>query len=727
MTILSSTFQDGIKALFDQGNYSGFTEFLEQEIQEKPEIMTNYWYLGLAYLLQGEEDAAQLVWLSAISEQDTRDAEDITQDLVQTLSAEANRLAQAKDLRNAWILCHHIHAFAPQNLNNLLFLTQLSIDLEEFVEESLEELGILDFLRQSIGCVDLNLLTSVFESILRFPSKQAVQFTQNCLSWSESPQEWVELVIAAAATSAFQKRLVFYATALTELCLERDPKHIVALGYLPRFYADEKRYAEAIKAAKNFYEQCVTPETQFFANCILLQVLMRAGDLTNIPTVSARHKTLISELIQNQSAQLSLYVIQFLIVNTGCFFYLQDDLKENRWLQNQAGQLFMKNIKANAPEAIKPTTFNLKNTEDRLKIGYIASTFKNHSVGWLCRWLFKYHDREKFEINAYLVQQRSDNTFFQTWFANQFDQVKFLPDDIGEATNIIRSDNLDILIDLDSITLDFTCTVMALKPAPIQVTWLGCDASGLPGIDYFIADPYVLPDNAQDHYQENVWRLPQTYIAVDGFESDVPSLRRSDLDIPEDAVIYWSSQVGPKRNPHMVRLQMKILKTVSKGYFLIKGSADQDIIQDFFIKVAEEEGVSSERLIFLPMMDNEYIHRANLQLADVALDTYPYNGATTTLEILWAGIPLVTRVGSTFSSRNSYAFLKNVGVEEGISWTDEEYIEWGTRLGQDEFLRQQVSWKLKQSRHTSPLWNAKLFTREMENAYRQMWAIHTSI
>jgi predicted O-linked N-acetylglucosamine transferase (SPINDLY family) len=722
-----STLQDSGKALFLQRNYPGFIELSEQEIQKNPEVMTNYWYLGLAYLLQGEEEAAQLVWLSAISEHGTKNTEDITQNLIQTLSVEANRLAQAKELRNAWILCHHIHEFAPQDLTNLLFLTQLSIELKEFVEESLEELGILDALQQSIDSVDLVLLTSVLENILRFPSKEVVQFIQICLRWSEAPQDWIELVISAASTSAFQKRLVFYATALTELCLECEPKHIVALGYLPRFYADEKRYVDAIKAAKNFYEQCITPETQFFANCILLQVLMRAGDWSNIPEISARHKDLISRLLQDQSTQLSLYIIQFLIVNTGSFFYLQDNLKENRWLQNQAGQLFVKNIKANAPKAIKPADFNLKGREDRLKIGYIASTLKNHSVGWLCRWLFKYHDRDKFEINAYLVQQRSDNTFFQTWFANQFDQVKFLPDDIGEATNIIRNDKLDILVDLDSITLDFTCTIMALKPAPIQVTWLGCDASGLPSIDYFIADPYVLPDNAQDHYQENVWRLPQTYIAVDGFESDVPTLRRSDLDIPEDAVIYWSSQVGPKRNPHMVRLQMKILRTVPKGYFLIKGSADQDIIQNFFMEMAVEEGVSANRLRFLPMMENEYIHRANLQLADVALDTYPYNGATTTLEILWAGIPLVTRVGSTFSSRNSYAFLKNVGVEEGISWTDEEYIEWGTRLGQEESLRQQVSWKLKQSRHTSPLWNAKLFTREMENAYRQMWAIHTSV
>ena len=121
-------------------------------------------------------------------------------------------------------------------------------------------------------------------------------------------------------------------------------------------------------------------------------------------------------------------------------------------------------------------------------------------------------------------------------------------------------------------------------------------------------------------------------------------------------------------------------------------------------------------------MPSETIHRANLAIADVVLDTFPYNGATTTLETLWMGIPLVTRVGEQFAARNSYTMLKNVGIEEGIAWTDEEYVEWGIRLGTDAALRQQVREKLRRSRQTSPLWNAKQFTREMERAYEQMWA-----
>jgi predicted O-linked N-acetylglucosamine transferase (SPINDLY family) len=167
---------------------------------------------------------------------------------------------------------------------------------------------------------------------------------------------------------------------------------------------------------------------------------------------------------------------------------------------------------------------------------------------------------------------------------------------------------------------------------------------------------------------------------------------------------------------------MRIIKEVPNSYFLIKGLADEESITLFFNQIAEEEGVDCDRLRFLPTVPSEAVHRANLGIADVVLDTYPYNGATTTLEVLWMGIPLVTRVGQQFAARNSYTMMMNAGLTEGIAWTDEEYVEWGIRLGKDAELRQQISWKLRQSRQTAPLWNAKQFTRDMEDAYEQMWA-----
>ncbi|NEP67530.1 MAG: hypothetical protein F6K02_19735 [Moorea sp. SIO3A5] len=355
-----------------------------------------------------------------------------------------------------------------------------------------------------------------------------------------------------------------------------------------------------------------------------------------------------------------------------------------------------------------------------LKVGYLCHCLRRHSVGWLARWLFEHHDRERFQLYGYFVDYKLVNDNVQEWYINQVDHPRKLGIHVLEVAEQIYQDQLDILVDLDSITLDITCAVMALKLAPVQVTWLGWDASGLPAIDYVIADPYVLPDSAQAYYSEKIWCLPQTYIAVDGFEVGVPSLRRDHLDIPNDATIYLSSQKGYKRNPDTTRLQMKIIKAVPNSYFLIKGKSDQDSITRFFNQIAEEEGVDCDRLRFLPEVPTEAVHRANLGIADVVLDTYPYNGATTTLETLWMGIPLVTRVGEQFVARNSYTMMMNAGITEGIAWTDDQYIEWGIRLGKDPALRQQISWKLRQSRQTAPLWNGKQFTREMEKAYEAM-------
>jgi predicted O-linked N-acetylglucosamine transferase (SPINDLY family) len=349
-----------------------------------------------------------------------------------------------------------------------------------------------------------------------------------------------------------------------------------------------------------------------------------------------------------------------------------------------------------------------------------------HSVGWLARWLIQHHDHNQFEIYGYFIGQKPDD-ILQQWYIANVDHACIIgidcPIDSAEIAQRIHDDNIDILVDLDSITLDISCGVMALKPAPIQLTWLGWDASGILGIDYYIADPYVLPESAQSYYCEKIWRLPQTYVAVDGFEVGIPTLRREDLKIPEDAIVFLSTQKGHKRHPETTKLQMQIVKEVPNSYFLIKGAADEAALQSFFTTVAAEVGVTPDRLRFLPETPLEATHRANLAIADVVLDTFPYNGATTTLETLWMGIPIVTRVGNQFAARNSYTMMKNAGIDEGIAFTDAEYIEWGVRLGTDAALRQQIAWKLRQSRHSAPLWNAKQFTREMERAYEQMWAI----
>jgi predicted O-linked N-acetylglucosamine transferase (SPINDLY family) len=154
-----------------------------------------------------------------------------------------------------------------------------------------------------------------------------------------------------------------------------------------------------------------------------------------------------------------------------------------------------------------------------------------------------------------------------------------------------------------------------------------------------------LPEDAQDYYSEKIWRLPHTYLGIDGFEVGIPTLKREELNITEDAIIFMNVQGPLKLHPDTLRLQMRIIKNVANSYLLVKGNENQPFLKQLYTQLATEEELNINRLRFLGGTPTELEHRANLSIADVVLDTYPYNGATTTLETLWMEIPLVTSAG----------------------------------------------------------------------------------
>jgi predicted O-linked N-acetylglucosamine transferase (SPINDLY family) len=469
--------------------------------------------------------------------------------------------------------------------------------------------------------------------------------------------------------------------------------------------------------ARNFYNESSILTTKIYGNYLILFALLSWGIWQDAQDFIDRNGQLLQELIREENPVIQPFVLRGLPIVSAVLPYLADKPLENRRFANLISGLFHEKFIESyyIPEHPK--------RQGKLRIGYIAHTLRRHSVGWLSRWLIRYHDLNEFEIGIYLIANTEDE-ITDTEFKPYSSFYRNLGANVEEIVAQIRNDKLDILVDLDSLTCPITYQVLALKPAPIQVTWLGSDASGLPTIDYYLADPYVLPENAQDYYREKIWRLPTTYVAVDGFEVGIATNSRKDLKIPETATIYLSVQSGLKRHPGMIRLQMKILKGVENSYFLIKGVADREKICQLFQQIAKEEGVNPERLHFLPQDEDEVTHRANLSLADVVLDTYPYNGATTTLEVLWMEIPIVTKVGQQFSARNSYTFMINAGITEAIAQTDQEYIDWGIRLGKEPQLRQEIAWKLRVGKQRAPLWNTRAFTKEVEASYKKMQEIN---
>ncbi|MCC3575079.1 MAG: O-linked N-acetylglucosamine transferase, SPINDLY family protein [Microcoleus sp. PH2017_40_RAT_O_B] len=718
-----------------QGNYTQAENLYEQAIAAEPEVKSHYWHLGLMLLLQGQEMEAQTTWLLGMADGEAEQVDEWTAQLLDVLQTEADRREGLADYSLAWAIRQHIREINPADVDNLLRAIEISIQLETFTPDELTSTGLIEMLELEPGMVaaDTVRLMRVLQRVLNCVSAHpsAWKFAETCIAHVREPQTYINIIIETCVELGYILKLTRLAINYIELGLRLAPNQPELVRHKACFYQNLGEFDEGIETAKLFYSLQQDLPAKVYATHLILRGLMSAGGYwAEALTTLDRLHSLLELLIAECPTSLSSSTVCDLFVTSFFSPYFQDDPKTNRKIGNQLAQLCQSNVQNYAKDEIEGYRQrqlfrkSLGVSGRPLKIGYLSHCLRRHSVGWLARWLFQHHDRDKFQIHAYFIGYKEEEHFLQNWYVNHVDK----PYRCGiVSTNIaeqIDRDEIDILIDLDSITLDVNCEVMAMKPAPIQVTWLGWDAVGLPAIDYFIADPYVVPESAQDDYSEKIWRLPHTYIAVEGFEVGVPTLRRDILNIPSNAVVYLSSQTGYKRHPDTARLQVKILKQVPNSYFLIKGGADQKSIQKFFNQLAEEEGLEGDRLRFLPGVSSEEVHRANLGIADVVLDTYPYNGATTTLETLWMCIPLVTRVGQQFAARNSYTMMMNAGVTEGIAWTDEEYVEWGIRLGKDAALRQQISWKLRQSRQTSPLWNAQHFTREMEKAYEQMWEIY---
>ncbi|NDJ21214.1 O-linked N-acetylglucosamine transferase, SPINDLY family protein [Nostoc sp. B(2019)] len=730
-----NTWQQLAEQYFIKENYAQAANLYEQAIEQEPDVISYYWHLGLLLLLQGQEAEAQMTWMLPLAEADTEHLSIWTNELFQLLQTEAERREKLAEYSLAWLIRQHMREINPTNINNLFQIILLSLKLEKFEEiEQLSDWGLIETLKVEKNLeINVELLMQLLQEILNTVPLHPINLTlvEACLPYFTDADQSFRILLPAAMKIGHTLQQPKLAASLLNLHLQLEPDNVEILRHLATFYQDAHNYSQGIETAKLCYSLSEGLADKIFALHLLLRGLMSAGGYwTEICTACKELETIEQQFIESQPIILEEGRTLRLLTPSFAIPHIKDSPVAFREIHNKVAEIFNNNIKELAQSESK--SFNFKNinkttlniSTKKLRIGYVSYALRNHSVGWLARWLFQHHDQDKFDIHTYFINYKLVNDFLQEWYVNHAGTSRKLGMNGLEIADQIYQDEIDILIDLDSITLDITSEVIALKPAPIQVTWLGWDASGIPAIDYFIADPYVLPDNAQDYYTEKIWRLPQTYIAVDGFEVGVPTLRRDDLNIPIDAIVYLSAQRGYKRHPETTRWQMQIIKQVPNSYFLIKGLSQEEAIKRFFFQIAEEEGVDCSRLRFLPQVHQETVHRANLGIADVVLDTFPYNGATTTLETLWMGIPLVTRVGEQFAARNSYTMMINAGITEGIAWTDQEYVEWGVRLGKDEALRQQVALKLKASRQTAPLWNGKQFTREMEKAYEQMWQMY---
>ena len=721
------SWKNKVNSSLAQNNYQELTSYLEEKIKVEPDNISYYYYLGLAYFLSDREEEAQVAWFFVFNQQEDK----YVRELINVIEIEAQRQLSKGNAKISYSLRQMIQDICPESVNNLLAMVELAIKSNIFNEDYLKKLQLIEAIKKNNqSIINKDYLLKILDEILEFSFKTNIDLVEIILQTQIQKKEIADFILAKARYLSKTKKECFnYAGDLSSRCVQNIPeisKNLSILKDICGYYFSAFNYEKAQFFVDKYNENALTTTQQAFAYYQIIRLMMERCEWLNNENNREKYRNKLWNLVNENIEELEGYIIDFLVVIPNSLLYFYDNPSENRKIFNYCSSLFEKLLRKHYHFADLSDGESKPKQNKKLKIGYIANTFKYHCVGILSRWLINYHDHENFDIHTYLIGSEGDK-ITEKWFKINANKFTNLPTKLKTIVNKIQEDGIDILVELDSFTHKITQAVMALKPAPIQVSWLGLDSTGIPSIDYFIVDPHVLPRDAQEYYRETLWRLPNTYLAVNGFEVGIPSLTRKDLDIPEHSVVYLSLQTPFKRHPDNIRLQIKILQQVPESYFIVsEGTYDKAItknVKNLFNTIAQEEGINPQRIILLPLLPLE-TYRANLTLGDVVLDTYPFNGATTTLDALWLNIPLITKVGKQFHARQGYTFLTNLGITEGIAWTDEEYIKWGVKFGTDEELRKQVYEKLRQSKKTSPLWDGKQFTQDMENTYQEIWSIY---
>jgi protein O-GlcNAc transferase len=362
-------------------------------------------------------------------------------------------------------------------------------------------------------------------------------------------------------------------------------------------------------------------------------------------------------------------------------------------------------------------------SHDRIRIGYFSADFRAHPVAQLVNGLFDHHDKSRFEINAVSYGPEDGSQLRDRIKAavDNFVDVRAMTDeDVAEA---IHRREIDILVDLTGLTQYNRFGVLSRRAAPIQVNFLGYPGTtAADWIDYIIADRTIIPKNHFDFYSERVVWLPDAYQPNDNKRPISDSLpTRAECNLSDAAFVFCCFNSSFKILPEVFAVWMKLLHEVEDSVLWLletNPTAMQNLRSE-----AEARGILPERLVFAPKLPLAE-HLSRHRRADLFLDTLPYNAHTTASDALWAGVPIVTRLGETFAGRVAASLLKASGLPELITSSVEDYEALGLKLARDSSFLAGIKAKLARNRDTQPLFDTARFARHIEAAYTTMWERH---
>jgi predicted O-linked N-acetylglucosamine transferase (SPINDLY family) len=368
----------------------------------------------------------------------------------------------------------------------------------------------------------------------------------------------------------------------------------------------------------------------------------------------------------------------------------------------------------------------VKNTErrhEKLRIGYFSSDFYNHATMYLMASFFEYHDKKKFEIFAYSYGPDKDDEMRRRVMrdVDNFRDVRNYSD--KKIAELAREDSVDIAVDLKGHTRGARTGIFCYRPAPIQISYLGYPGTmGADFIDYLIADDVVIPSEFKKHYSESIIYLPDSYQVNDGSRAISDRvMTRSEFNLPEEGFVFCTFNKNYKISPREFDIWMRLLKKVDGSILWVFSSNRQ--ARENLLKEARVRGVREDRIVFADRLPQDE-HLARLRLADLFLDTFNVNAHTTASDALWAGLPVVTKIGKSFPARVAASLLNAVGMQELVTETEAAYemlaLELATNKRKLDSIRQNLALNLE----TCPLFNTQLFVRHIETAFLKVYKLY---
>jgi predicted O-linked N-acetylglucosamine transferase (SPINDLY family) len=350
---------------------------------------------------------------------------------------------------------------------------------------------------------------------------------------------------------------------------------------------------------------------------------------------------------------------------------------------------------------------------EKLRIGYLSSDFRTHAVSLLTVELFELHNRDKFEIYGFCFTPPDDSALRERVVnaMDHFISVYDMSDE--EAAKCIHANEIDLLVDLQGLTSGVRPNILAYRPAPVQVTYLGFPGTtALPNIDYVIGDEFLIPPELVPYFSETPLYMPHVFQVSDRKRPVGVKPTRESCNLPDDAFVFCSFNNNYKITEDMFACWMRILKRVPESVLWLL--ADNEWAHDNMVKSALAHGIEKERLIFASRVTPaDYL--ARYRVADVFLDCTPFNGGTTANDALFMGLPILTLSGKTFASRMAGSLLHSLGLNELITYTFEDYEEKAVELAEDRAHVSNLRLSIEARHSTCHLFDMPKQVRDIEN------------